>query len=205
MRLPEGGERDVVGRRDARVMVAVRSGCGRFAGSHHRSHGRRVCMCGVVTGGGCQSVAAASVLRLRNAVRSSAAHGHVSEGPASRAGRRKRAGQRRAAVGSGFAWVRRWRARRRGRDLGPYEQVVREHHDLQPHLVERELLERKPHGGSGSDGLTSTRSWRQEPPSTGATQAGRTRRRIANRGYGENSAWPLPSQSLPSLTTTAPS
>ena len=27
--------------------------------------------------------------------------------------------------------------------LGPDDQVVREHHDLQPHLVERELLERE--------------------------------------------------------------
>ena len=27
--------------------------------------------------------------------------------------------------------------------LGPYDQVVREHHDLQPHLVQRELLERE--------------------------------------------------------------
>ena len=60
-----------------------------------------------------------------------------------RGGRGTRVVRRCAAAGSGALLVRRSRARPRGTAAGPRDQVLRDQRQLEPHRVERELVERE--------------------------------------------------------------
>jgi hypothetical protein len=98
----------------------------------------------VVVGRLCQPVAGASVLSFWNAARSSVAHGHVCcrWSLPRRPGEREPGGDVKQPVaqplGLGLGQLAVEDER-----LGPDDQVVRERDDLEPHLVERERLERE--------------------------------------------------------------
>ena len=141
--LPGGGDGERRRWGFERLRGSVGSCWRRFRAAVSAAGGQEVCS-GVGGGvAGVQPVAAGSVVSFANAALSASAHGQVRGGAACRAaGEREPGADVQQPVAQPFRFGFGELAFEHER-LGPDDQIVGEHHDLQPHLVERERFERE--------------------------------------------------------------